>query len=146
MQLLHKGQGGKNKYNSRQEELKQICLDLKDVAVETGLPIILGAQFNREVIAPTRVHATKIGEAGDIERIANLIVGGWNGNFKPISATDGELSEIQSKGMCKDDTLYLKILKNRDGAVGLEQSLEFNGNTGKVKDSSTSSRKVDPFK
>jgi replicative DNA helicase len=141
MQLLHKGQGGRNKYNSRQEELKQICLDLKDVAVETGLPIILGAQFNREVIAPTRVHATKIGEAGDIERIANLIIGGWNGNFKPISATEGELQEINSKGMSNDNTLYLKILKNRDGAVGIEQSLDFNGNTGKIKNSSTSSIK-----
>jgi DNA primase len=147
MQLLHKGQGGKNKYNSRQEELKQICLDLKDVAVETGLPIILGAQFNREVIDPTRLHATKIGEAGDIERIANLIVGGWNGNFKPLSGTAGELNEINSKGMCNDNTLFLKILKNRDGAVGLEQSLEFNGNTGKVKNSSTSSKGTDsPFK
>ena len=146
MQLLHKGQGGKNKYNSRQEELKQICLDLKDVAVETGLPIILGAQFNREVTTPTNLHATKIGEAGDIERIANLIIGGWNGNFKPLTGTAGEVNEINNKGMCSNNTLFFKILKNRDGAVGLEQSLEFNGNTGKVKNSSTSSRKTDtPF-
>jgi len=146
MQLLHKGQGGKNKYNSRQEELKQICLDLKDVAVETGLPIILGAQFNREVTTPTNLHATKIGEAGDIERIANLIIGGWNGNFKPLTGTAGEVNEINNKGMCSDNTLFFKILKNRDGAVGLEQSLEFNGNTGKVKNSSTSSRRTEtPF-
>jgi DNA primase catalytic core len=146
MQLLHKGQGGKNKYNSRQEELKQICLDLKDVAVETGLPIILGAQFNREVTTPTNLHATKIGEAGDIERIANLIIGGWNGNFKPLTGTPVEVNEMNNKGMCSDNTLFFKILKNRDGAVGLEQSLEFNGNTGKVKNSSTSSRKTDtPF-
>jgi replicative DNA helicase len=146
MQLLHKGQGGKNKYNSRQEELKQICLDLKDVAVETGLPIILGAQFNREVTTPTNLHATKIGEAGDIERIANLIIGGWNGNFKPLTGTPVEVNEMNNKGMCSDNTLFFKILKNRDGAVGLEQSLEFNGNTGKVKNSSTSSRRTEtPF-
>ena len=32
---------------------------LKDVAVETGLPIILGAQFNREVVNLLKMHPTK---------------------------------------------------------------------------------------
>jgi len=74
VQLLNLPEG-KYKTYSRQEEIKEICIALKDVAVETGLPIILGAQFNREVVNQLRIHATKIGEAGDIERIANLIVG-----------------------------------------------------------------------
>jgi hypothetical protein len=34
------------------------------------------------------------------------------------------------------DTLYATILKNRGGRVGLEEALEFNGNTGKIKNSS----------
>lgn len=34
---------------SRQEALKDICLLLKDVAIETGLPIAITAQFNRTV-------------------------------------------------------------------------------------------------
>lgn len=138
MQLLHKGEGGKNKYNTRQEELKQICLDIKDLAVETGLPIILGAQFNREVVNQIRIHATKIGEAGDIERIANLIVGFWNNNFIPL-ATEGEINEIKEKGCNIIDTLYTKILKNRGGKVGLEEILSFNGNTGKIKNRELSS-------
>jgi len=138
MQLLHKGQGGKNKYNSRQEELKQICLDLKDLAVETGLPIILGAQFNREVVNQLRLHATKIGEAGDIERIANLIVGFWNNNFKPLAITDAELNQINTMGASTPDTLYTTILKNRGGRVGLEEILSYKGNTGKIKNSSSS--------
>jgi DNA primase len=137
MQLLHKGDKGQNKYNSRQEELKQICLDLKDIAVETGLPIILGAQFNREVVNQLRLHPTKIGEAGDIERIANLIVGFWNNNFKPL-ASDGELKEINDKGASTPDTLFTTILKNRGGKVGGEEILSFNGNTGKIKNSSSS--------
>ena len=53
------------------------------------MPIILGAQFNREVVNHLTIHASKIGEAGDIERIANLIIGGWNNNFE-IQATDKE--------------------------------------------------------
>lgn len=135
IQLLNLPEG-KYKTYSRQEEIKEICIALKDVAVETGLPIILGAQFNREVVTQLRLHATKIGEAGDIERIANLIVGFWNNNFKPL-ATDGELNEINNKGVAPD-TLYTTILKNRGGRVGLEEILSFNGNTGKIKNSSSS--------
>lgn len=127
---------GKYKTYSRQEEIKEICISLKDIAVETGLPIILGAQFNREVVNQLKLHATKIGEAGDIERIANLIVGFWNNNFKPI-ATEGELKEINNLGAAPD-TLYTTILKNRGGRVGLEEILSFNGNTGKIKNSSSS--------
>lgn len=130
IQLLNLPEG-KYKTYSRQEEIKEICIALKDLAVETGLPIILGAQFNREVVNQLKIHATKIGEAGDIERIANLIVGFWNNNFKPL-ATDGELNEINNKGVAPD-TLYTTILKNRGGRVGLEGILSFNGNTGKIK-------------
>lgn len=136
IQLLNLPEG-KYKTYSRQEEIKEICIALKDVAVETGLPIILGAQFNREVVNQLRIHATKIGEAGDIERIANLIVGFWNNNFKPL-ATEGELNEINNKGATTPDTLYTTILKNRGGRVGLEEILSFNGNTGKIKNSNSS--------
>ena len=134
IQLLNLPEG-KYKTYSRQEEMKQICTALKDLAVETGLPIILGAQFNREVTNQLKIHATKIGEAGDIERIANLIVGFWNNRFKPL-ATDGELNEINNKGVNTPDTLYTVVLKNRGGRVGLEELLSFNGNTGKIKNNS----------
>lgn len=137
IQLLNLPEG-KYKTYSRQEEIKEICIALKDIAVETGLPIILGAQFNREVTNQLKIHATKIGEAGDIERIANLIVGFWNNNFTPL-ATDGELNEINSKGMNSVDTIYTTILKNRGGRVGLEELLSFNGNTGKIKNNSPGS-------
>ena len=136
IQLLNLPEG-KYKTYSRQEEIKEICIALKDVAVETGLPIILGAQFNREVVNQLRIHATKIGEAGDIERIASLIVGFWNNNFKPLG-TLGELHEIENKGATTPDTLYATILKNRGGIVGLEEILSFNGNTGKIKNSGSS--------
>lgn len=135
IQLLNLPEG-KYKTYSRQEEIKEICIALKDVAVKTGLPIILGAQFNREVINQLKIHATKIGEGGDIERIANLIVGFWNNNFKPL-ATDGELKEINNKGATTPDTLYTTILKNRGGRVGLEDILSFNGNTGKIKNNNS---------
>lgn len=132
MQLLKKEEG---KYNSRQEELKIICLDFKDLAVATGLPITLGAQFNREVVNQLIVHATKIGEAGDIERIANLILGFWNNDFEPIG-TKGEIQEIEKRGMSKPNTIYSKILKNRGGRVGEDGLLNYNSNSGKINNDS----------
>jgi DNA primase catalytic core len=123
---------GKYKTYSRQEELKTICLALKDVAVETGLPIVLGAQFNRTVENPLQLFANRIGEAGDIERIANLVVGLWNNRFK-VSGTENELKELARRFTQVDpDTIYTTILKNRGGIVGEEETLKFNGNTGKI--------------
>jgi DNA primase catalytic core len=123
---------GKYKTYSRQEEIKEICIALKDVSVETGLPIILGAQFNRTVANPLHLHPTKIGEAGDIERIANLIVGFWNNNHK-VNASEGEQKEIKEKQIDVPDTLYTEILKQRGGRVGLYELLDFNGNEGTIK-------------
>lgn len=84
-------------YAKRPEELKQICLMLKDEAIRTGFAIVLPAQFNREVTMESEMSYLKIGEAGDIERIANLIYGIYNRNFilntRGNIGKDGELSE-----------------------------------------------------
>ena len=136
---------GKYKTYSRQEELKQICIALKDLAVESGLPIILGAQFNREVVNHLTIHASKIGEAGDIERIANLIIGGWNNNFE-IQATDKEKKEIEAKNIQGINTVYLKILKQRGGKVGGSDVLTFSGANNKVSNKESSSNKPTSFK
>jgi len=128
IQLLNLPEG-KYKTYSRQEEIKQICIALKDLSIETGLPIILGAQFNREVVNHLKVHATNIGEAGDIERIANLIVGIWNCNKTPIIPAN-ELKNIQH--INTPNTIYTTVLKNRGGKSDIFTNLKFNGNTGKI--------------
>mgnify|MGYP001331219099 CR=1 FL=1 len=125
MQLLRKK--SKKEYNSRQEELKQVCLDLKDLAVETGLPIILGAQFNRTVVNHSEILATNIGEAGDIERAAHTIIGFWNNNFEPT-----ELKDKGYEGFTTPDTLYGIVLKRRDEKRGIKFLLKWEGNTGKI--------------
>lgn len=139
IQLLNLPQG-KYKTYSRQEEIKEICIALKDVAVETGLPIILGAQYNRTVTNQLHLHPTRIGEAGDIERIANLIIGFWNNNHK-AEGTEGELNEISKRDLNRPDTLYTEILKQRGGKVGLSELLEYNGNKGTIKNSSNPTTK-----
>lgn len=124
MQLLRLEE---NKSLSRPEELKQICLKLKDCAVETGLPIVLGAQFNRSVTSADKMHPTTIGEAGDIERIANLIIGLWNKNFPEL-----DKNGKKEDNFAEEDKIDIRILKNRDGVVGLKEIFNFNGNTGKI--------------
>lgn len=138
-QLLKLPQGKYKSYSSRQEELKQICISLKDVAVETGLPLILAAQFNREVTNLERLHPTNISEAGDIERIMHTLVGLWNMNKKPVQKTltnpeDDRITEkLQSRGITNGaNTIYVELLKSRTEPTGVYDFLEFNGNTGRI--------------
>ncbi len=139
-QLLKLPTGKYKNYNSRQEELKQICIDLKDTAVKTGLPIILAAQFNREVTNLERLHPTNISEAGDIERIMTTLVGLWNMDKKPIQKTLTKPEEtsikekIQSRNIPNDgaNTIYIELLKSRTEATGVYDFLNFNGNTGRI--------------
>ena len=130
MQLLHLSKEN-YRFNSRQEELKKICLLLKDFAVNTQLPIVLGAQFNREVNNLLALDPTRIGEAGDIERIANLIIGIWNNNFSGITTSQEDKIIERMTRRCPKG-IFVKILKNRDGAVGGEDLLHFDGNTGRI--------------
>lgn len=102
---------------SRQEELKQICLMLKDCAIETGLPLLIAAQFNRTVQTEEELLAQAIGEAGDIERIASLIIGLWNRRFTKEDCLEG---------------LYAKILKARHQPTGGEEVFGFDGNRCKI--------------
>lgn len=119
---------------SRQEELKQICLDLKDLSTETGLPIIAGSQFNRSVTNLTHMHSTKIAEAGDIERAANFILGFWNNDRKPLNPSEAEQKVIDDRIFRQSTkSWYVEVLKNRDGRVEHYDIWDYNGNTGKVK-------------
>lgn len=114
----------------RQEQLKEICIMLKDCAVATGLPILLGAQFNRTVVAEADLSPTAIGEAGDIERVASLIIGGWNRTFEGFSR-EGNITK-EKKSIAKDSSIYLEVLKGRGIGHGHASVFDFDGNTGKL--------------
>lgn len=134
-QLLKLAPGEAKRNGSRQEELKEICLQLKDTAVETGLPIILAAQFNREVTAPHLVHPTNIGEAGDIERIVNTLLGLWNygKDIEGNSMPKGQLDNYNAKKQRYNKCLEVQLLKSRELATGGEPVYwDYSGNTGKI--------------
>ena len=128
------------KINNRQEELKEICQSLKRVAVSTGLPICLGAQFNREVVDLMKLHPINIGEAGDIERIVNTLVGLWDvsKNKEHKNTTKGDETEIKKRIGDATSGMYVELLKSRELQVGIYELLNYNGKTGKIKNSSSS--------
>lgn len=131
MQLLSPLDSGRL---NRQEQLKYICLILKDCAVKTGLPIVLGAQFNRQVTCEADLSPIYISEAGDIERIASLILGFWNRNFLGFSR---EGNKTKNEGTINErrPEIYIEVLKGRKTGVGHSAVLNFDGNTGKIDNS-----------
>lgn len=116
IQLLNLEKIGRG-INNRQEEVKQICNLLKDAARETGLPIILAAQFSREVKKEEDVNMGALREAGDIEQTAALILGMWN-RYQDL---ENPAAEIVGK-----------VLKNRGGAPNGRGEWAYNGDRYKV--------------
>ena len=55
-------------------------------------------------------------------------------DFKP-TGTEGELNEINKRELNKENRLYIEILKNRGGRVGLTELLEYSGNKATIKNS-----------
>lgn len=127
----------------RPEEISKICRQLKDVAVDTGLPIILGGQFNRKVTDPTKLALANIGEGGDIERKAAYCLGFWN-NDMPIVRDVANMEEVAKisrgntydiEGRKKNHSITAVVLKNRSGIgaqAGTSGLLSFNGNIGTI--------------
>ena len=68
-----------NRNYSRHDELKDICKALRDCAGRTELPVVVGAQLNREVLKNgiDGITVANIGEGADIERIAHDIYLVW---------------------------------------------------------------------
>jgi hypothetical protein len=117
------------KGKSRQEQLYNICEELRNVSIETRIPLIFGAQFNREVQARTDIDSNKLREAGDIEQTANLVLGLWDNNFNP----DGEkvkYKEGKPTTPDRENSLYIEVLKGRDIGIGWKESFEYNPPTG----------------
>lgn len=134
---------------SRAEELKIICTELKNLAVRLGLPIILAAQFSREGSkSPYELEAESLGEGGDIERAAAVIVGLWNTSKKP---RQNALYKYDDKIYRNDDgsrnfaitfdannpKIYLRLLKSRGEATGGEALLDCDLNVGIINPNTT---------
>lgn len=117
---------------SRQEEFKEICQNLNDAAKESGLPIVLLAQFNRKVVSADLMHPTNIREAADIEHIAHTLLGLWDCSQKSLKSTEKGSNRAGHPTESRDSGLYVEVLKSRYMRVGAWAIFEYNGNTNKI--------------
>lgn len=142
VQLIHK----KGSRLQRKDEIKEICEELMEVAVETGLPIVLAAQLNRSAKSPLEMTVQNIAEASDIEQSANVVMLIWNSVVKPLPESTAYYKGKDSK-MLTDDAkrlesigfnigqhgkIYAILSKNRGGERNIDTVLDFNGNTGVI--------------
>lgn len=144
-QLMYSEQGGRQ----RTEEIKKVVNDLKDFANEYKLPILLAAQFNREVASPVSLSTSNIGEGGDFERIADTIIGIFNlERVEPIVISNkpkeaDEAVKLLQKHLQKKNIMigkfepvqgqiYLRLLKRRNGVSGGDVVLDWCGKTKKI--------------
>lgn len=129
IQLIHV----RNNKDQRREELRVIAQALRKLAIELQIPIVMGAQLNREAKSPVTLCNEQIAESVDIAREANTIIMLWNSSF---SAEDSkELSALQDRHGITFGTggkMYAIMTKNRGGERGISGAIPFNGNTGRM--------------
>lgn len=130
--------------HTRTEQLKEICISLKDFSVKHKLPVVLAAQLTREAKTPFRMDNTQMSESSDIEKAANTIICVWNSQFKPTTYGEkgqgkdekAEIDKLQKeKGfeLGKRGKLFVKLTKRRGSrGVGMYSILEYKGYSGKA--------------
>lgn len=136
IQLLYKRDWGKR---DRLEEIKQICRDLVKCATGNNIPIVLGAQLNRETPSPVEMSGDNIADSSNLTRYANTIVNLWNSSFTDMKNTGFNNSEEYLKNLCargfvlgQSGKLYVKLSKNRGGTPNIDAVLDFVGETGQI--------------
>lgn len=132
VQLLYKQGVGKVQRN---EELKAIAKELRQLAKSLTLPVILAAQLNRDAKSPTEMHSQNIADSADLEREANKVLLIWNSAFKPSNGSNYKEDEIEAEKrptLGKEGELYVLLSKNRGGLPTPDAKLIFNGNCGRV--------------
>lgn len=143
VQLIYK----EGKFTLRTEELKEIVNDIKEFATDHTLPFILAAQFNRKSVSPASATLDNIGEAGDIERIADTIISLINldrysqQSNLPDKDTEESIKLLNEAGLqisgISDEyekaklkgKMFAKILKRRYGRSFISAVFDWNGTT-----------------
>jgi replicative DNA helicase len=111
----------------KRTEIAHISDQVLQIAKDSGLPIVLGAQLNREGTAKPRLENLK--EAGNLEEDANTVISVYNDSREQEENSQGETY----KGV-REVELELKVLKNREGEVNQVATLLFDKWTGVIRD------------
>jgi DNA primase catalytic core len=124
----------------KRTEIAHISDQVLQIAKESGLPIILGAQLNRATDTKGgKPKLENLKEAGNLEEDANTVLSVYNESREKDETSEGETY----KGL-QTVELEIKALKNREGEVNQTALLSFDKWTGVIKNSSSSDS--NPFK
>jgi DNA primase len=113
----------------KRTEIAHISDQVLQIAKDSGLPLILGAQLNRATNQKPTLENLK--EAGNLEEDANTVLSVYNESRERDESSEGETL----KG-AREVELEIKALKNREGEVNQTATLLFDKYTGVIKDKS----------
>lgn len=113
-------------FQEKRLEVAYISDRVLQIAKNTGLPIVLGAQAKRSDKQHVRLEDLK--EAGNLEEDANTVISLYN-HWRGNSENDDEEQDVPAI-----TKLTIKALKNRDGEVNRKADLSLNQHTGRVSD------------
>lgn len=132
-----------SKTQDMRTKIAHISDSVLQIAKESGLPIILGAQLNRATQDSKggRPKLENLKEAGNLEEDANTVLSVYN-----ESREKDETSEGDSYSGVQVVDLEIKALKNREGEVNKWATLSFDKWTGVVKNKESSPSSSDPLK
>ena len=134
----------------RNEELKEIAKDFKDLAKSIHIPIVMAAQLNRKATSPVDMHSENIAEAADLERIANKVILLWNSNFKEREKDNtGNLKDFATRTgitLGVGGQIYALMAKNRGGIVGIEAVFTYHGNEGTIEQQLPTQQQISEYK
>jgi DNA primase catalytic core len=118
-------------------KIAHISDSVLQIAKDSGLPIILGAQLNRATQDSKggKPKLENLKEAGNLEEDANTVLSVYNESREKDETSEGD----SYKGV-KEVELEIKALKNREGEVNQTALLTFDKWTGVIKDKSSSSK------
>ena len=119
----------------KRTEIAHISDMVLQIAKDSGLPIILGAQFRRKEAGRPGLDDLK--EAGNLEEDANTVIRVWNQSREDEEPKTGKQD--------KEIDLEITALKNREGEPNQSTILTFDKWTGVITDP-THSRDIGPPK
>jgi replicative DNA helicase len=109
----------------KRTEIAHISEMVLQIAKDSGLPIILGAQFRRKE-GRGKPSLDDLKEAGNLEEDANTVIRVWNQSREDDNGQAGEqLREVD---------LEITALKNREGESNQSTTLTFDKWTGTITD------------
>jgi replicative DNA helicase len=109
LQMVQTTPDGRAKHETRAEEIAKLSREMKRLACELNIPVLVLAQLNREVDKrqTKEPQLSDINESGGIGRDSDIVM------F--IYATE---EEMEKRRQCEIHQVTLKVAKNRNGRIG----------------------------